>query len=52
MGHAIHYIGKDKRSTFIIAKTECGKGWRDVMEFTSDSKYVTCSKCLKKINEI
>jgi hypothetical protein len=41
----IHYIGKEFSSSFIIAKTLCGKGWRDVEETTSESDIVTCKKC-------
>lgn len=44
----IHYIGPEQNSSFIVAKTTCGRGWRDVEEFSSEEQYVTCKKCAKK----
>ena len=41
----IHYIGKEFNSSFIVAKTLCGKDWRDVDKTTSESEIVTCKKC-------
>ena len=43
----IHYIGNEWNSKFIIAKTSCGKDWRDIIEFSQEIKYVTCKSCLK-----
>jgi len=46
----IHYIGKEFFSSYIIAKTLCGKDWRDVDETTSESEIVTCKKCKLILN--
>ncbi len=46
----IHYIGKEFFSSYIIAKTLCGKDCRDVDETTSKSKIVTCKKCKLILN--
>jgi hypothetical protein len=45
MTHKIHYIGNDQKAKFIIAKTNCGKHWQDIEEFTAIVSDVTCSKC-------
>lgn len=45
----IHYIGEEQNSRFIIAKTGCGKDWRDINEFTSNKADVTCKSCLRGI---
>jgi hypothetical protein len=45
----IHFIDKKYNNIFIIAKTNCGKNWHEIDESTSELKYVTCNKCLKKI---
>jgi len=44
-----HFIGKEQNSKFIIAKTACGRDWRNIIEFTQEKKFTTCKKCLKKI---
>ena len=44
-----HYIGKEWKPIFIIAKTICGIFWKDCDEFTSEKENVTCKKCLKYI---
>jgi hypothetical protein len=49
--NAIHYIGPEWNSKFIIAVTDCGKSWLDVEESTQNKDFVTCKKCLKKINK-
>ena len=41
----IHFLSDDYKENFINAKTRCGKYWQDVNDFTSNEKYVTCSKC-------
>jgi nucleosome binding factor SPN SPT16 subunit len=45
----IHYIGEEWQKIFIVAKTECGKHWQDVEEYTSQSQRVTCKRCLNKL---
>jgi hypothetical protein len=45
----IHYIGEEWQRIFIVAKTECGKHWQDVEEYTSQSQRVTCKRCLNKL---
>ena len=54
MGKVIHFIGDEWKPKFIIAKTLCGRHWKDIHEWTSD-KYkedVTCKKCLKKLAKV
>jgi hypothetical protein len=41
----IHYIDDNYKTKFIIAKTNCGKNWEDVNEFTSIKEEVSCKKC-------
>jgi hypothetical protein len=46
----IHYMNIEiKGNKFMITKTKCGKHWQDIVEFTTDLKYVNCKTCLKKI---
>lgn len=47
----IHYIGEEWNAIFIIAKTECGKHWKDVDEYTSQFERVTCKRCLNKLKK-
>jgi len=49
--HKIHYIGAEQRSRFIIARTNCGKDWENVTEFSSDISWVSCKKCLAGVNK-
>ena len=42
----IHYIDNEWNNKFIIAKTSCGKDWREIIEFSQEIKYVTCKSCL------
>ena len=46
----VHYIGSEWDSKFIIAVTKCGISWDEASDSSSNVKYVTCKKCLKKIN--
>ena len=41
----IHYIGPEWKTIFIIAKTSCGKDWRNVNETSSNKEIITCKKC-------
>ncbi len=47
----VHYIGTEWNSKFIISETKCGIDWDKVNESTASKEYVTCKKCLKKLNK-
>lgn len=48
--HKIHFIPPTWNASFIVARTQCDKDWRDITEFSQDIKYVTCKKCIKQLN--
>lgn len=47
----IHYIGAEWNTKFIISKTLCSIDWDELNDSTAKKEYVTCKKCLSKLNK-